>query len=295
MSEVADPPVRARSLIGPGDLYPEEGAALVRERTDLIPDVAVVLGSGLGDAVAADVAAEHEFAFEGLPGFPPPSVPGHPGRMTLGELYGLTAAVFLGRVHYYEGHGVGSTTLISRLVTALGARTLILTNAAGGLDPAMRVGQLMLITDHLNAMGVNPLFGWKLPSGEPAFVDLSEVYDRRLLALARGAAEEAGIDVAQGVYAAVSGPSYETPAETAALRGMGADAVGMSTVPEAAAGAALGLSVLGISCITDVAGTELTHQEVLEAAAAAAPDLRAILEGVLRRMAKPDPERDQER
>src|SRR5439155_26070568 len=151
-------------------------------------------------------------------------------------------------------HGVGSTTLIARLASALGARTLILTNAAGGLDPTMRVGQLMLLTDHLNAMGINPLFGWKLPSGEPAFVDLSEVYDRRLLAMAHEAAEEAGIEVAEGGYVAVSGPSYGTPAETAALRRVGADAVGMAEVPEAAAGTALGLWGGGISCITEMAG-----------------------------------------
>ena len=135
----------------------------------------------------------------------------------------------------------------------------------------MRVGQLMLISDHLNSMGVNPLFGWRLPDGAPAFVDISRVYDAALLEAARAAAEEAGIDVRVGVYAAVSGPSYETPAETTALARLGADAVGMSTVPEAVAAAALGLRVLGISCITDVAGTELTHEEVLAAATGARP------------------------
>jgi purine-nucleoside phosphorylase len=163
----------------------------------------------------------------------------------------------------------------------MGAHTVVLTNASGGLDAGMRVGQLMLIRDHLNSMGVNPLFGWRLPDGAPAFVDISRVYDAALLEAARAAAEEAGIDVRVGVYAAVSGPSYETPAETTALARLGADAVGMSTVPEAVAAAALGLRVLGISCITDVAGTELTHQEVLAAATGAGPDLRAILRRAL--------------
>jgi purine-nucleoside phosphorylase len=187
----------------------------------------------------------------------------------------------MGRVHYYEGHGIDPTTLITRLSAAMGAGGLILTNAAGGLDPTMRVGQLMLITDHVNLLGVNPLFGWRYPGGGPAFVDLSQVYAPRLLELAEGAARAAGVDVRRGVYAAVPGPSYETPAEIVYLSRIGVDAVGMSTVPEAVAAAAVGLPVLGISCITDVAGTELTHDEVLSAAQAAAPDLRAILGGVL--------------
>jgi purine-nucleoside phosphorylase len=243
--------------------------------------VAIVLGSGLGDALAEDLAVEAEVAFGELPGFPPASVPGHAGRLRLGTLYDVPVAAFFGRVHFYEGHGIAATTLIPRLAAALGAHTLVLTNASGGLDAGMRVGQLMIIRDHLNAMGANPLFGWRMRDGAPAFVDISHVYDASLVDAARGAAAEAGIDVRVGVYAAVSGPSYETPAETTALARLGADAVGMSTVPEAVAAAALGLRVLGISCITDVAGTELTHQEVLAAATGAGPDLRAILRGAL--------------
>jgi purine-nucleoside phosphorylase len=271
---------------GPGDTYAEEGCALVRGRSDIEPAVTVVLGSGLGDAVVADLVAKQEFAFQSLPGFPPPSVPGHAGRLVLGELYGVPAAVFLGRVHFYEGHGIGATTLITRLAHALGAKTLVLTNAAGGLDPSMRVGQLMLISDHVNLIGVNPLFGWRFPHGGPAFVDLSAVYDERMLRMAEAAAKREGIEVSTGVYAAVPGPSYETPAEIRYLATIGADAVGMSTVPEAVAAAALGMKVLGISCITDVAGTELTHEEVVEAATGAAPDLRAILAGAIPRIAE---------
>src|SRR5207302_1554544 len=155
-----------------------------------------------------------ELAFQSLPGFPPSSVPGHAGRLGLGELHGVPAAVFQGRIHFYEGHGIGSTTLIPRLAAALGAGTIVLTNASGGLDPGMRVGQLMLIQDHLNLLGANPLWGWRYPDGQPAFVDLSAVYSRRLFDLAARAALEAGIEVLQGVYAALSGPTFETPAET---------------------------------------------------------------------------------
>jgi purine-nucleoside phosphorylase len=246
--------------------------------------VALILGSGLGDAVAGDVQVEQEFDYESLPDFPPPSVPGHLGRLVMGDLYGVPAAVFRGRIHYYEGHGIGATTLIPQVASALGVRTLVVTNAAGGLDRSMRVGQLMLIEDHINMLGVNPMTGWTLPSGQPAFVDLSSVYDPGLRSLAREGATSAGIDVAHGVYVALPGPSYETKAETAFLRGAGADAVGMSTVPEAVAAAALGVTVLGISLITNVAGTESTHQDVLDAGRLAAEDLRAILAFVVPRL-----------
>jgi purine-nucleoside phosphorylase len=275
----ASSPVPARP--SPGGDEPERAAAAVAARTSVHPSVAIVLGSGLGDALAEDLEVDAELAFGELPGFPPASVPGHAGRLRLGTLYGVPVAAFFGRVHFYEGHGVAATTLIPRVAGAMGAHTIVLTNASGGLDPGMRVGQLMILRDHLNSMGVNPLFGWKMPNGAPAFVDISHVYDASLVEAARSAAQEAGIDVRVGVYAAVSGPSYETPAETTALARLGADAVGMSTVPEAVAAAALGLRVLGISCITDVAGTELTHEEVLVAATGAGPDLRAILRGAL--------------
>jgi purine-nucleoside phosphorylase len=266
---------------GPGDSTAVEAVALIRKRSGVEPLVGLVLGSGLGDSVADDVRPEQEFPFGSLPGFPSSSVPGHAGRLIMGELYGVSAAVFRGRIHYYEGHGIASTTLIPCVAAGLGIRTLILTNAAGGLDHSMRVGQLMLIEDHINLFGVNPLTGWTFPDGTPAFVDLSNVYDPGLRVLAREAAGRAGIDVAHGVYAGLPGPSYETRAETAFLRGAGADAVGMSTVPEAAAAAALGLAVLGISLISNVAGTESSHGDVLEVGRRAAQDLRAILAHVI--------------
>jgi purine-nucleoside phosphorylase len=272
---------RSAGRPGPGDSFADEGIALIRERCEVVPRVAVVLGSGLGDAVAEDLQACHEFSFQTLPGFPRATVPGHAGRLAMGTLYGAPAAVFRGRIHYYEGHGIASTTLIPRLAAVLGTEVLILTNAAGGLDPSIRPGQLMLIRDHLNQMGVNPLFGWKLPDGSPAFVDVSAVYDPDLLAAATQAAERSGADVAAGIYAAMSGPSYETPTETAFLSRAGAQAVGMSTVPEAVAGTALGLRVLAISCITNQAGVESSHEEVLATARGAAADLRSILMGVV--------------
>jgi purine-nucleoside phosphorylase len=251
----------------------------------LEPVLSLVLGSGLGDAVAGDVNPDQEFAFEALPGFPPPSVPGHAARLVVGTLYGVPTAVFRGRVHYYEGRGMASTTLIPRLAAALGIRTLVLTNAAGGLNPSFQVGSLMLIEDHINFMGVNPLMGWRFPDGRPAFVDLSRVWDPGLRETAERVARREGITLRRGVYVALSGPSYETRAETAMLARLGADAVGMSTVPEAVGAAALGLTVMGISCITNVAGTDASHEEVLQAGKGAAKDLRALLAGVLPELA----------
>jgi purine-nucleoside phosphorylase len=265
----------------PGDSFADEGVALLRERSSVEPVVGLVLGSGLGDAVLEDLAADAEVAFEALPGFPPSSVPGHAGRLVLGELYGVPVAVFRGRIHFYEGHGIAATTLIPRLCAGLGVRTLVLTNAAGGLDPTDRPGTLMVIEDHLNFLGVNPLTGWRFPDGRPAFVDLPAVYDPDLAAAAEEVARRAGVTVRRGVYAALPGPSFETRAETRYLAGAGANAVGMSTVPEAVAAVALGLRVLAISCITNVAGGADTHEDVLAAARSATLDLRAILAGVL--------------
>lgn len=269
---------------GPGDTFTEESVAVIRERTPLEPRLALVLGSGLGDAVSEDVRPVQEFSFKSLPGFPPSSVPGHAGRLVLGDLYGVPAAVFRGRVHYYEGHGIGATTLIPRLAAALGATTLVLTNAAGGLDRSLKRGKLMVIQDHVNFLGVNPLFGWRFPSGEPAFVDLSNVYDSGLIGLAEEIARTEGVELSRGIYVALPGPSYETPAEGAFLERAGAHAVGMSTVPEAVASTALGLSVLAMSCITNVAGTEATHEDVLAAAREATMDLRAILKELVPRI-----------
>jgi inosine/guanosine/xanthosine phosphorylase family protein len=255
--------------------------ALVRERCGIEPTVALVLGSGLGDAVVEDLVPEFEVGFEAIPGFPASVVPGHARRLAIGEVFGVPAAVFRGRVHLYEGHGIAAATMIPRLAAGLGSRVLVLTNAAGGLRSSMRPGQLMVLRDHLNFLGVNPLAGWRFPDGTPAFVPLPSVYDPALVDLAAESARALGLDVLEGVYAALPGPSFETPAETRYLAGAGADAVGMSTVPEAVAGVALGLRVLGVSCITNVSGTSHGHREVLRAAAGAAKDLRDMLKAVL--------------
>jgi purine-nucleoside phosphorylase len=266
---------------GPGERFAESGAALIRERCDVTPEFGVVLGSGLGDVVGGDLEACHQFSFRALPGFPPSSVPGHAGRLAIGRLYGRPTAVFFGRVHYYEGHGIAATTLIPRLCSLLGVRVLVLTNSAGGIDPGIAPGRLMLIRDHINLMGVNPLFGWRMADGSPAFVDLSSVYDPSLRDAALSVAEAAGVDLGTGVYVALSGPSYETPAEIAFLASAGGNVVGMSTVPEAVAARALRLPVLGLSCITNTAGSSSGHEDVLRTARSAASDLRSILMGVM--------------
>ncbi|HEX9236470.1 MAG TPA: purine-nucleoside phosphorylase [Actinomycetota bacterium] len=264
-----------------GDTLAEEGVALIRERCEVQPAVAVVLGSGLTGSIGDDVDGCHEFAFQALPGLPRPSAPGHPGRLLLGNLYGVPAALFLGRIHYYEGHGMAATTLIARLAAGLGARTIVLTNTAGALDPTLPPARLMVIEDHVNLLGTSVLAGWRWGDGTPAFADLSCVYAPRLRRAVEAAAMADGIELSAGVYAAVPGPAYETPAEARFLATAGAHAVGMSTVPEAVAAAALGLSVLGISCITNRAGEPTSHEEVLAAARRGGQDLRAILRRVV--------------
>lgn len=263
---------------GPPDDRAAECAAFVRERAPgFQPAVAVVLGTGLGDAVGEDLEVRAELGFDELPGFPSAAVPGHAGKLRLGELYGVPAAVMAGRVHFYEGHPMSVVTLPVRLLGHLGVQTLVLTNASGGTQADMPLGLLVLIRDHINFMGANPLMSWRYPTGAPSFVDVSSVWDEALIEILGDAAAAEGIHVREGVYAAVSGPSYETTAETRMLRGWGADAIGMSTVPEAVAAAAFGMRCAGISCITDVAGTELTHEDVLAVASQAAPNLRRLL------------------
>jgi len=249
-----------------GDLV-RRAAELLQRRLPSLPQSALVLGSGLGDLDLGPVAAE--IPYERIPGFPRVKVAGHPGRLSL---VGKTA-VLRGRVHYYEGHSLEDVVHPVRVMARLGVKRLLLTNAAGGISRNLRVGDLMAISDHLNLMGVNPL------RGGPHFLDLSAVYDvPKLPGLKRG------------VYAAVAGPTYETPAETRMLRRLGADAVGMSTVPEAIAARQAGLRVTGISLITNAAaGTgkgPVTHAEVLRTAELArarmASVLRKILSGDLR-------------
>ncbi|HEX6261345.1 MAG TPA: purine-nucleoside phosphorylase [Actinomycetota bacterium] len=266
--------------VGPGDDLAERGAEAVRAVTDLRPQVAVIAGSGLGDALDA-IEPDAELAFSDLPGFPLPSVPGHAGRLVVGTLAEVPVAGFLGRVHFYEGHPMPLVTLPARLAAALGAGTLVVTASTGGLDPDLEPGSLVIASDHLNLLGENPLRGWRDEEGRPVFVDLTRVYPPGLAEAAERAAREVGLPFARGVYAAMPGPTYETPSEAEMLRRLGGDVVGMSVVPEACAAAALGMRCLGLFCVTNRVGVHVSHEEVTRVAARFADGLRELLRRVL--------------
>lgn len=261
-----------------------DAVAAVRAHTDLIPDIALVLGSGLG-ALADDVEEAVVISTSEVPHYPASTVVGHAGRLVLGRLGGRPVLVIQGRVHSYEGHSPREVSFPIRLAHALGAKRLLLTNAAGGINPAFGPGTLMLITDHLNLTFASPLSG-PVGEGEHRFPDMSNPYDESWRGTARNIALTLGIPYREGVYVWTSGPSYETPAEIRYFRQAGADAVGMSTVPEAIQAAALGLPVLGISTITNPAAglnaEALDHEEVLEVGRAVRDRLatwvRAIVE-----------------
>jgi purine-nucleoside phosphorylase len=212
-----------------------------------------------------------------LPGFPPPTVPGHAGTLWIATIRGRPIAFFQGRIHFYEGHPMPLASLTTRVAAGLGAGTMVLSAAVGGIDPALGAGSIVVVRDHLNVMGTNALAGWRYPDGSPAFVDVSAVYDRSLSDAALAILRDAGIPTAEGVYAAVAGPAYETPAETEMLGRLGATVVGMSTVPEAVAARALGLRVLGLSFVTNAAGGAVSHEEVLLASGTAAEAIGRVV------------------
>ncbi|NWG14840.1 MAG: purine-nucleoside phosphorylase [Acidobacteria bacterium] len=247
-----------------------EAARAIRKRHPGQPLLGVVLGSGLGDC-ADSLERRTVIPFVDLPHFPASTVRGHGGKLVLGIVEGIPAAVLQGRAHYYEGYSMSDVTFPVRVLGLLGIRALIVSNAAGAVSPRFRPGDLMLITDHINLMGANPLRGSNIDELGPRFPDMSEAYDRRLVALALRASRRCGIRVGQGVYIGLSGPSYETPAEIRMCRTLGADAVGMSTVPEVVAANHMGIRVLGISCITNMAAglqaRKLSHDEVMKTAA----------------------------
>lgn len=255
-------------------------ATLVAARIPEPPRIGVVLGSGFN--AFADAVEGVRIPYSVLPGFPKPSVPGHEGALLIGRVRGQTVAVLSGRAHYYEGFAMDQVTFPIRLLARIGVAKLVLTNAAGGIARELAPGRLMIISDHINLMGANPLRGSEFVQPEDRFVDLSRLYDPELRKLMRRAARRAGLRATEGVYLAVQGPSYETPAEIAAFARLGADAVGMSTVPEAIVGAHCGMRVAAVSCITNraagLARGRLSHTEVLELAARMAPRLRAFLE-----------------
>lgn len=262
----------------------EAAAAAVRRAVPQAPDVAVVLGSGLG-GFAARLADPVILPYETLPHWPPARVVGHEGRLVAGTLAGRRVVALAGRAHFYEGHDLRTVTLPVRVMGLLGARAIVLTNAAGGIAPRLEPGTLMVIDDHLNLMGDNPLVGPNEDRFGPRFPDMTEVYSARLRAVADRVAAARGLRLAHGVYAALRGPSYETPAEIRALRALGADAVGMSTVPEAIVARHMGLEVLGLSCITNMAAgllpRPLDHDEVMATARRVAGDVERLLEGVI--------------
>lgn len=256
---------------------------VVRGHTDMVPRVAIVLGSGLGPLVDR-VDAQTDLPFSELPGFPAPDadVAGHRGRLVMGTLAGVSVVAFAGRAHRYQGLGSFEVTWPVRLAHDLGADTLIVTNAAGGVDPSLEPGSVTLIADHLNLTGDSPLVGWRGPEGGTPFVPMGDAYDPGLRSLAHSVAASAGISLTDVVYAGLLGPAYETPAEVEYLRRIGAQTVGMSTVPEVIVARALGMRVLGLSLVTNVAGgAELSHEEVLEAGVRATESLSALVVGIL--------------
>jgi purine-nucleoside phosphorylase len=268
----------------------DEAAQAVRARISVQPQVAIILGSGLND-LADSVQNAVRIPFGDLPHFPVSTVHGHAGRLVIGELEGQNVFVMQGRIHYYEGYSLAQVTLPVRIMQRLGIGTLVVTNAAGGVHPDFQPGEVMLITDHLNLMGMtgaNPLMGPNLDELGPRFPDMSQAYDRSLGEIARRVAEENGITMREGVYAGLSGPSFESPADLRFLRGAGADAVGMSTVPEvivARHGSMRSRGFCGIRNKAHIDGTTVTtHEEVIAAGKLITPKIEKIIRGVLRGM-----------
>ncbi|HYW86645.1 MAG TPA: purine-nucleoside phosphorylase [Chloroflexota bacterium] len=269
-----------------------EAAELIRSRGAVAPRVGMILGSGLGH-LADDVESSVVVPYSEIPHFPVSTVVGHPGELVIGTLGGVAVAAMRGRVHYYEGYSLHEVTFPVRVLRKLGADTLIVTNAAGGLNESFRTGDLMLLTDHLNIMGMagqSPLLG---PNDETLglrFLDMLHAYDADLRRLAHEAAAQSGFQAQEGVYAMVGGPAFETMAEIRFLQTAGADAVGMSTIPEVIVARHGGMRVLGISAITDMAVgpgavSEISHIEVLAAAEEIKPRLAAVVRGVLAALA----------
>lgn len=268
----------------------DEAAQSIRQRLKAQPSVGLVLGSGLG-GLADQVQNAVYIEYATIPHWPVSTVPGHAGRLVIGELAGKIVLVQQGRAHFYEGYSMAEVTLPVRVMRRLGIETVILTNAAGAIHPEFEPGDVMLITDHLSLIGMtgfNPLRGPNLEELGPRFPDMSQVYDRELMQLTREEAQKAGIALREGVYVGLSGPSFETPADLRFLRLIGADAVGMSTVPEAIVAKHSGMRVLAFSGISNKANldgnTITTHEEVLESGKQIVPKLETLITRVLQRL-----------
>ena len=252
----------------------------VREKTDFVPEVAIVLGSGLGD-YAESIRVESELPYSEIEGFPVSTVPGHAGKFIFGYLEDIPVVCMKGRVHYYEGYPISDVVLPVRLMKLMGAEILFLTNAAGGVNTSFHAGDLMLIKDQISVFAPNPLIGENIEELGVRFPDMSHVYDEELQQVIRRAAKDNGIFLQEGVYTQLTGPSFESPAEIRMLRTLGCDAVGMSTVVEAIAANHMGMKICGISCICNLAAgmtaNPLNHEEVQEAADKAAPNFKKLV------------------
>lgn len=259
----------------------------VRKKTDFIPKAAIVLGSGLGD-YAETIRVEAEIPYGEIAGFPVSTVPGHAGKFIFGYVDKVPVACMKGRVHYYEGYPISDVVLPIRLMKLMGADFLFLTNAAGGVNPSFHAGDLMMLKDHISIFAPNPLTGPNMEELGTRFPDMSSVYDKELQNLIGKTAKENGIYLQEGVYAQLTGPSFESPAEVRLLRMLGCDAVGMSTVAEAIAANHMGMRICGISCICNLAAgmtdTPLSHEEVQAAADEAAPRFKKLVTETVKQM-----------
>lgn len=257
----------------------------VKARIQFRPEIALVLGSGLGD-YAKKMDVKESISYSEIEGFPVSTVPGHEGRFLFGYVKGVPIVAMQGRVHYYEGYPITDVVLPVRLMGLLGAKTVILTNAAGGVNFNFQPGDLMMITDHITTVVPSPLIGANIDELGPRFPDMSEVYDKELREIIRQAARNTGISLQQGVYVQLTGPAYETPAEIRMCRTWGADAVGMSTACEAVVARHMGLKVCGISCITNLAsgmsGKPLDHKEIQETADRVAEEFKRLVTETIR-------------
>jgi purine-nucleoside phosphorylase len=265
----------------------DAAVSYVRSKTQLQPEVGVVLGSGLGNVVDA-IDADAVIPYSEIPGGAASTVWGHSGKMIVGRAGDVPVVVLAGRMHFYEGHDMRAVVHLARVAARLGIKKMVVTNAAGGVNTSYTPGDLMLISDHINLMGGNPLLGPNIDELGPRFPDMSEAYPESLRNTAKEVAAGLGMTLREGVYLALSGPTYETPAEIRMLRVLGADAVGMSTVPEVIAMSHMGIPVLGISCITNMAAgilkQKLTHQEVMDTTARVQKQFTALVLGVLSRL-----------
>ena len=265
----------------------EEAARMIRARQDVKAQVAIVLGSGLG-AFADELIDASSIRYDEIPSFARATVEGHAGRLVIGKTNNITVVAMQGRFHFYEGYSLEEVTFPIRVLKRLGVRTLILTNAAGSLNTEFTPGSLMVITDHINLIGVNPLIGPNDDRFGPRFPDLTSVYARRLQDIVINEANAIGLDMRRGIYAALSGPSYETPAEIHMVRTLGADAVGMSTVPEAIVARHMNMEVIGISCITNLAAgvsnRPVDHSQVIATGERVRAEFTELLRRVVARL-----------